>query len=455
MQGAGQPGHRQPGDHVAQRRAACRGRPAPARRPGRAAGRTVPRDRPLVSSIVTPETSTPSGPDLLAHPAGDLGEAQRGARAPGLRGRLPGQGLGERVVAVGQGEREHVGQRRRAHLPSSTAGAVRAARRAAGATPARSTSPPTRMPWRPRALRKAGAALIAGSAGVTRWRRAPGARSTGPSSRPPRSARPRCPPAPRRARSGARRRSRSSRCRRMALDTPRRFSAAAVWRGQVVQPGPPGDGAGAAAAGGQQGVPAGHEDDVVRTWRPGPPGWHQPLAGRAWPSTAVAVSSLVVDAGMPGRSGSRSSRCAPGRARRGPSPPRERPRPGRASARRQHRGQRAGPAGSGAAAPATGSGSGRCAPGAGRDGTARGARSRPWPATGRGRRGSGAGRRRVEGEDARARGRRRRARRSHRQRARGRARRRGRGASTPLAVDGRGYGTLAASLSHSLKGHPQ
>ena len=70
--------------------------------------------------------------------------------------------------------------------------------------------------------------------------------------------------------------------------------------------------------------------------------------------TAVAVSSLVVEAGMPGRSALRSSRCAPVAASRTVTP-RERPRPGSASADASTLAT-PGPAGNGARVPATSSG---------------------------------------------------------------------------------------------------
>ena len=113
--------------------------------------------------------------------------------------------------------------------------------------------------------------------------------------------------------------------------------------------------------------------------------------------TAVAVRSLVVEAGMPGRSALRSSRCAPVAASRIVTP-RERPSPGSANAGASTL-ARAGPAGRGACVPATSSGVAGDASASG-TATARRPCSPGRGRNGRGRRVSGPGRRRVEREDA-------------------------------------------------------
>ena len=181
------------------------------------------------------------------------------------------------------------------------------------------------------------------------------------------------------------------------MATPRRFSAAAVWAARSSSPARPATAAALPRPGASRVSPP-----ATRTTSCGAAPWTARVdsrsAGSSVAITAVAVSSLVVDAGMPGRSGSRSSRCAPVAASRTVTPT-EDPRPGSASAGARTVAS-APRAGSGAAVPADGQGRPRCGLGGG-DGHARRAVRGARRDAGRGPTEAGSAGAGVEGEDAR------------------------------------------------------
>ena len=287
VQGAGEPGHRQPGDAPrAARGSVPRGgqRQHVAEDAGRQDG--AARQAARVEHRDAGDVD-PLGADLLAHPRATSAKPSAAPERPACAAACRARDSVSALSLSASASAEDLGDRRRAHLAQRLRGVPAGRAPRAPACRCRGTpgSPAVDARGDPdavaaEALRKARAALIAGSAGEA----APGGGAgwTGPSWPPPRSARPRCPPAPSRARSGAR----APGGRRGAAGcwlTPRAVRAAAVCRGQVVQPGPPGDGGGRAAAGGQQRVATGHEDHVVRRRAGDRPRASAAAGGPPWP----------------------------------------------------------------------------------------------------------------------------------------------------------------------------